>query len=112
MQVLERMVKEVCLERFSQGLCGRSRGTPEGDRQSRSYNETIREATVKFAMVEQLKKPPPELKEPILDHFRLRRSGILEQVKGWATDTNNSPRHATAMGTLVKELEAAFEKHV
>ena len=60
----------------------------------------------------QLKKPPPELKDPILDHFRLRRAAILDQVKGWASDTNNSPRHATAMGTLVKELEAAFEKHV
>ena len=26
-------------------------GTPEGDRQSRSYNEVIREGTVKFAMI-------------------------------------------------------------
>ena len=90
----------------------RNRGTPEGDRQSRSYNEAIREATVRYAMVEQLKKPPPELQAPILDHFRLRRAAILDQVKGWASDKENSVRHATAMGTLAKELEAAFEKHL
>ena len=48
----------------------------------------------------------------LCERAELRKAAILEQVKGWASDTNNSQRHTAAMGTLVKELEAAFEKHV
>ena len=38
----------------------RTRGTPEGDRQNRAYNENIREATVRFAMIDivSLRKRP------------------------------------------------------
>ena len=43
-------------------------------------------------------------------HFRMRKAAILEQVKGWASDGANSPRHATNMATLATELEAAMEK--
>jgi hypothetical protein len=37
---------------------------------------------------------------------------VLEQVRGWAAEKENSPRHAEAMKGLVKELEAALDKHV
>ena len=90
----------------------RNRGTPEGNAQSRSYNETIREATVRYAMIGQINKPATDLEEPIRTHFRLRRAAVLEQVKGWATDKGNSSRHATAMAGLVTELEAAMAKHL
>ena len=88
----------------------RTRGTPEGDRQSRAYNETIREATVRYAMIGQLKNPAPELKEAILGHFRMRRPEVLEQVRGWASDSGNSSRHATTMATLVTELVTIMDK--
>ena len=90
----------------------RNRGTPEGDRQSRSYNETIREGTVRYAMIAQLRSPPEELKEAIYRHFSLRRAHILDQVKEWAADAANSPRHAETMKSLAKELEGALDKHL
>jgi len=90
----------------------RNRGTPEGDRQSRMYNETIREGTVRYAMIAQLKSPPEELREAIYLHFRLRRKAILEQVEGWASDSANSARHAETMRALHVELQAMLEKHV
>ena len=90
----------------------RNRGTPEGDQQSRSYNEAIREATVRYAMIGQLHKPTPELEEPILEHFRMRKAAILEQVQGWAADKKNSSRHATTMLNLAAELEAAMNKRL
>ena len=86
----------------------RNRGTPEGDRQSRAYNEVIREATVRYAMISQLRSPPPELKEAIHSHFRMRRRQIVEQVQGWAADAGNSSRHAETMRGLVRELEATI----
>ena len=90
----------------------RTRGTPEGDRQSRAYNETIREATVRFAMIGQINKPSAELKEPILSHFRMRKDAILEQVRGWATDKGNSARHTTSMNSLLAELEKTMDSHL
>ena len=92
----------------------RNRGTPEGDRQSRAYNEVIREATVRYAMIAQLKHcatATPELREPIELHFKLRKDAILQQVHGWAKDSGNSARHASHMATLASELEAAIAKY-
>jgi len=89
----------------------RSRGTPEGDRQSRQYNEVIREATVRYAMIAQLKSPSPELKDAILGHFRMRKAVILEQVRAWGADAQNSTRHAAAMCSLLTELEAALAQY-
>jgi len=90
----------------------RNRGTPEGDRQSRAYNETIREATVRYAMIQQLKQPPAELKDAIHTHFRLRRAAVVEQVRGWASEAANSARHSEAMRSLSRDLEAALQKHL
>ena len=91
----------------------KTRGTVEGDRQSRLYNEAIREGAVKYAMIGQLKATNlPELRDTILAHFRLRRAVILEQVKGWASDSGNSSRHSANMQTLVKELETQLAKHL
>ena len=61
-------------------------------------------------MIGHLKSTPPELKEPIFAHFRMRRAAILDQVKGWATDSGNSPRHAATMGALHAELEAVMRE--
>lgn len=90
----------------------RNRGTSEGDRQSRQYNEVIREATVKHAMISHLKRPAAEFKGPILEHFRMRRGAVVDQVKGWATDKDNSPGHKSKMTSLLAELEAALEAHL
>ena len=97
---------------FNEPGYDRNRGTPEGDRQSRQYNETIREATVRFAMIAQLKSPPAEFKEPILTHFRMRKAQIVEQVKAWADDGKNSSRHAATMASLHAELVAALDEYL
>jgi len=89
----------------------RNRGTPEGDRQNRQYNETIREGTVRHAMVDILAKPPDAFASTIRTHFRLRKAQILEQVRGWAADKGNSTRHAETMKALLTQLEAAIAKH-
>ena len=58
----------------------RSRNTAEGDAQSRQYNETIREAAIRYAMIAQIRSPTPEFKEAIQLHFRLRKNALLTQV--------------------------------
>lgn len=44
----------------------RSRGTPSGMASSREYDANIRQATVKWAMLEILRKPPACFKEVII----------------------------------------------
>lgn len=41
----------------------RSRGTPSGTQSSREYDGNIRQATVKWAMLEQMRNPSPCFKE-------------------------------------------------
>ena len=90
----------------------KSRSSAHGDAQSRQYNEVIREATVRHAMIAHLKQRPAELEEVILEHFRGRRAFIMETVRGWASDEKNSSSHSERMRTLANELEAALEKHL
>lgn len=51
----------------------RSRGTPSGTQSSREYDGNIRQATVKWAMLEQIRNPSPCFKEvcsiKLMKHF-------------------------------------------
>jgi baculoviral IAP repeat-containing protein 6 len=89
----------------------RIRGTPEGDKQAREYNEVIREATIRYAMIDNLRKPPPELRQAILSHFALRRADILANVRAMAAEKANSNAHTARMGTLLKQLEEAIDTY-
>ncbi|KAL1461608.1 hypothetical protein WDU94_013486, partial [Cyamophila willieti] len=64
----------------------RSRGTAQGTQSSREYNANIAQATVKWAMLEQIRNPTPCFKHVIHTHFWLKRKEIVEQVKGWISE--------------------------
>lgn len=60
----------------------RSRGTPSGTQSSREYDGNIRQASVKWAMLEQMRNPSPCFKEVGIiagkDRFSLPLTGITE----------------------------------
>ena len=64
----------------------RSRGTPSGTHSSREYNSNIYQASVKWAMLEQLKNPCPCFKDVIHTHFWLKRNEICAQIENWITE--------------------------
>uniref|UniRef100_A0A3B3YZP8 UBC core domain-containing protein n=1 Tax=Poecilia mexicana TaxID=48701 RepID=A0A3B3YZP8_9TELE len=64
----------------------RSRGTPSGTQSSREYDGNIRQATVKWAMLEQIRNPSPCFKEVIHKHFYLKRTEIMSQCEEWIAD--------------------------
>uniref|UniRef100_A0A8C9ZQ87 Dual E2 ubiquitin-conjugating enzyme/E3 ubiquitin-protein ligase BIRC6 n=1 Tax=Sander lucioperca TaxID=283035 RepID=A0A8C9ZQ87_SANLU len=64
----------------------RSRGTPSGTQSSREYDGNIRQATVKWAMLEQMRNPSPCFKEVIHKHFYLKRTEIMSQCEEWIAD--------------------------
>ncbi|GMH66333.1 hypothetical protein TrLO_g3246 [Triparma laevis f. longispina] len=62
------------------------RGTPQGDLKNKSYNAEQRYKTVEIAMYDQLRTPDPTYSDIISRHFRLRKEGLLEQIKTWAAE--------------------------
>ncbi|CAG9860383.1 unnamed protein product [Phyllotreta striolata] len=61
----------------------RARGTPAGTASSKDYNLNICQATVRWAMLEQILNPCPCFKEIIHAHFYMKRLEILAQVEKW-----------------------------
>ena len=88
------------------------RGTDDGDRKSREYNEEIRLQTVRWAMVAQLRKPKPGFEDAIRAHFALQRGRIYRQVAGWVDaceDATRKARMQESMHELVDELSKLQE---
>ncbi|XP_064622207.1 baculoviral IAP repeat-containing protein 6-like isoform X2 [Lineus longissimus] len=64
----------------------RSRGTPSGTASSREYDSNIRQASVKWAMLEQFRNPSPCFRDVIQKHFWLKRHEIIRQIEEWISD--------------------------
>lgn len=61
----------------------RSRGTPSGTQSSREYDGNIRQASVKWAMLEQLRNPSPCFKE--VRPFERELTQVRTKVCSWWT---------------------------
>eukprot|EP00727_Mastigamoeba_balamuthi_P011456 m51a1_g6933 putative baculoviral iap repeat-containing protein 6 (567) ;mRNA; r:197739-199553 len=84
--------------------------TPDGDAQSRQYNETIREATVQHAIIGQLRSPSPGFEEVIRVHMFLQQDRIAKQVAQWISEAEASPEHRERLERLSKEMREEFGK--
>uniref|UniRef100_A0A183FJ10 UBIQUITIN_CONJUGAT_2 domain-containing protein n=1 Tax=Heligmosomoides polygyrus TaxID=6339 RepID=A0A183FJ10_HELPZ len=61
-------------------------GTEKGDDYSRKYNLQIENATLNYAIRDQLKNPPEYFKKVIQRHFWLKRHAIIEQARNWMAE--------------------------
>jgi len=71
--------------------------------------QVIREATIKWAMIDQLQKPPAAFADVIKTHFRLRAPYILKQVSTWIDEAPASA-HKTRLQELGIQLKAELDK--
>lgn len=55
-------------------------GTPEGEKKNEGYSNIVRYCNIKFAMVEQLKRPSKGFETMIKRHFYIKKPEILEEV--------------------------------
>ncbi|XP_055083393.1 baculoviral IAP repeat-containing protein 6 isoform X2 [Periophthalmus magnuspinnatus] len=88
----------------------RSRGTPSGTQSSREYDGNIRQATVKWAMLEQIRNASPCFKEVIHKHFYLKRAEILSQCEDWITDIQQYSSDKR-VGRTMSHHAAALKRH-
>ena len=64
----------------------RSRGTPAGTASSLEHDANIRQATVKWAMLEMIKKPPSAFKDAVRKHFSFKKKEVKMQCDAWAKE--------------------------
>ncbi|XP_054605954.2 dual E2 ubiquitin-conjugating enzyme/E3 ubiquitin-protein ligase BIRC6 isoform X4 [Nothobranchius furzeri] len=88
----------------------RSRGTPSGTQSSREYDGNIRQATVKWAMLEQIRNPSPCFKEVIHKHFYLKRTEIMTQCEEWIADIQQYSSDKR-VGRTMSHHAAALKRH-
>ncbi|XP_035256804.1 baculoviral IAP repeat-containing protein 6 [Anguilla anguilla] len=88
----------------------RSRGTPSGTQSSREYDGNIRQATVKWAMLEQMRNPSPCFKEVIHKHLYLKRAEIIAQCEEWIADIQQYSSDKR-VGRTMSHHAAALKRH-
>lgn len=88
----------------------RQMGTPQGDEANRKYNEVIRVATVEFAMLEMLRRPPVGFEEVVRSHFYLKSAFIKQQCDQWLAEGKSSSAHYARLLKLTKELRELLDK--
>lgn len=84
-------------------------GTPKGEQQSAAYNEVIRAATIKWAMLDIIKSPPPAFAEVVRIHFSLKKDRVLREVRNWLTEAKESHKgsaFASASAAYIDNLSA------
>ena len=86
-------------------------GTPVGDKNSKKYNLETREATLRWAMLEQLRHPPHGFGDVVRAHFWLRKDFLAKQLKAWhdeakAADAASGHR----LGKLISDFNRELSK--
>eukprot|EP00347_Sterkiella_histriomuscorum_P017580 403348792 len=58
-------------------------GTPEGEKKNEGYQNIVRYCNIKFAMIEQLKRPAKGFESAVKRHFYIKKTEILKEVHQW-----------------------------
>lgn len=86
--------------------------TAQGKKKSAEYNEGIRIACIKWAMVEILKHPPLGFEEVVNTHFKLKREFILKQTNEWMKEaiSSKTPGYLNKLQHAFEELKTELNK--
>ncbi len=78
---------------FNEPAYEAQKGTKEGEQRSFEYNENIRLATVRHAMIEPLRYPMEGFEEVIVSHFTLQKKRLAHQVQQWVQESSEEFRY-------------------
>ncbi len=79
-------------------------GTPNGQNQSRTYNDNIKKQNVRYAMIEQIKNPPRGYEDIIQKHFSIQKTKILNTIEGWKDGSTEWTQLYNEAQTLINNL--------
>ena len=71
------------------------------------YHVSLFDILVRWAIIEQIKKPSPGFEEPIKVHFKLKKDQIMKQCHEWLADAEKSKTSGfyDKLKKLVEEVE-------
>jgi len=84
-----------------------SMNTPSGQASSKAYSANQQQATVRLAMIDQLRNPPLNFEPVIRAHFYLQQKRIIETVEQWAkTNSAITAQHIKDLKAEIAKLKA------
>jgi hypothetical protein len=86
------------------------RRTPAGRAGSLKYNNTVRLATLRHAMVEHLRSPPRGFEEVTMRHFSMGRGRIVAQARRWMLEARGTSIFSRYERTYAELLSLLAEK--
>uniref|UniRef100_A0A7S2D863 UBC core domain-containing protein n=1 Tax=Octactis speculum TaxID=3111310 RepID=A0A7S2D863_9STRA len=88
----------------------REMGQAGGSAASSAYNQKIREATLRWSMLEMVVHPPPGFESVVLDHFHHRRAFHQAQCCQWIDELTEGTAAHGRCTRLVDEFEKALDR--
>jgi hypothetical protein len=86
------------------------RRTPAGRAGSYKYNNTVRLANMRYAMVEHLRSPPKGFEEVTMRHFSMCRGRIVAQARRWMLEAHGTGLYSRYERTYAELLTLLAEK--
>mmetsp|Transcript_16895 Transcript_16895/g.26176 ORF Transcript_16895/g.26176 Transcript_16895/m.26176 type:complete len:257 (-) Transcript_16895:513-1283(-) len=83
------------------------KGSAEGLRRSRQYNDMIHLNAIRYAMLAHLRNPPPGFEEVVTSHFGTLAGPILQQCNQWENEAVDK-EVASEIRSATLELERAL----
>lgn len=83
------------------------RGTKEGDKASREYNEQIQANNIRYAMVQQLRQPALGFEDVIRLHFSILKEEIMNHCCQWL---NECQTDKLKMKKAILQLQSELNK--
>eukprot|EP01026_Neomeris_dumetosa_P045120 TRINITY_DN3821_c0_g1_i2.p1 TRINITY_DN3821_c0_g1~~TRINITY_DN3821_c0_g1_i2.p1 ORF type:complete len:595 (-),score=63.73 TRINITY_DN3821_c0_g1_i2:461-2245(-) len=82
--------------------------------QSIQYSKNIRMQTMRYAILDMLKNPPPEFSDVIKLHFKLRKQFLLEQCQKWVEEQAQEPQKGENKNifspAFIQSAQSVFEE--
>jgi hypothetical protein len=86
----------------------RSMHTPAGRLASQNYNDVIRVATARWAILDQLLHPSAGFEQVIERHFELHAAAIMAEIDSWIDESSSRPYVCSQLQALRAQLDQAF----
>ncbi|KHN86885.1 Baculoviral IAP repeat-containing protein 6 [Toxocara canis] len=89
----------------------RSKCTQAGQQASRDYDANIRQATVRWAMLEMIRHPPVAFRDVVMRHFWLKRDEIISQITEWIRETEVQIEEQRGTARTLQAHLASLKRH-
>lgn len=82
---------------YNEPSFAQSKGSPSAKYLNTAYSNIVKYCNVRFAMIEQIKKPPKGFEDVVKIHFKQKKAIILSTVNKWIENAEKEPAEYTGL---------------